>query len=35
MFDCKMCAAKDSDQGVYEQPKIKVQSHDNRSWSLR
>jgi hypothetical protein len=35
MFDCEICAAKDSDQGNYGQPKIKVQSHDNCSWSLR
>jgi hypothetical protein len=35
MFDCKMCAAKDSDQDVFERPKIKIQSHEDCSWSLR
>ena len=35
MFVCEMFAAKDSDQGACEQPKIKEQSPGNCSWSLR
>jgi len=30
-----MRAAKDSDQGVNEQPTIKIQSYDDCSWSFR